>query len=48
MDHTPFIGAAYAVFFIVLLVDALAPVLARHRLVKRLRSRFVREQRRQA
>ncbi len=48
MDHTPFIGAAYAVFFAVLLVDALTPLLARRRLLKRLRSRFVRDQRRQA
>lgn len=48
MDHTPFIGAAYAVFFGVLLFDALTPVFARRRLLQRLRSRFVRDQRRQA
>ena len=48
MSHTPFIVAAYAVFFVVLAIDALTPVLARRRLVQRLRGRLARQRRRNA
>ena len=48
MSHMPFVIGAYAVFFVVLLADAIAPQLARRALLRRLRARFVREQRREA
>ena len=47
MSHAPFVIAAYAVFFVVMLADAVAPVIARRALVRRLRARFVRESRRE-
>jgi heme exporter protein D len=46
MDHTPFIVAAYATFFVVLAFDALGPLLARRRLLRNLRARLVREHKR--
>ena len=46
MSHTPFIVAAYAVFFVALAFDAIAPLLARRRLVERLRGRLTRQRRR--
>lgn len=48
MDHTPFIAAAYAVFFLVLGADAIAPVLARKRLMTGLRNRWLRQATRSA
>ena len=48
MSHTPFIVAAYAVFFIVFLVDALIPVFAKKRVFARLAARDAREARRQS
>jgi heme exporter protein D len=47
MDHTPFIIAAYATFFVVLAFDALAPLIARRRLLRTLRARLVRQQKRE-
>jgi heme exporter protein D len=46
MDHWPFIYAAYAVFFILILIDALGAAGGRRRLLDDLRGRAVREQRR--
>lgn len=43
MSHAPFIAAAYAVFFVVLGYDLLAPALARRQLLRRLRARIARE-----
>ena len=43
MSHAPFIIAAYAVFFVVLGYDLLAPALAKRRLLRRLRARAARE-----
>ena len=48
MSHTPFIVAAYAVFFAVFLADAVAPWLARRRVLRELRARLAREQRRRS
>jgi heme exporter protein CcmD len=46
MNQTPFIVASYVVFLVVLAADALAPWLARRRVLARLRARIRREQRR--
>ena len=46
MSHTPFIVASYVVFAVVFLADALAPWLARRRVLSQLNSRIAREQRR--
>jgi heme exporter protein CcmD len=46
MNHWPFIVTAYAVFFLVLAIDTAAPLLARRRLVARLRGRLTRQRRR--
>jgi len=46
MDQWPFIYAAYAVFFILLLADAIGAASGRRRLLDGLRGRAVREQRR--
>jgi heme exporter protein D len=46
MDHWPFIYAAYAVFFVLLIADALTAASGRRRLLEGLRGRAVREQRR--
>lgn len=46
MDHWPFIYAAYAVFFVLLIADALTAAGGRRRLLSGLRGRAVREQRR--
>jgi len=43
VSHTPFIVAAYAVFFVVLVYDLMAPALAKRRLLQRLRARAARE-----
>jgi heme exporter protein CcmD len=48
MQQTSFIIAAYAVFFTVLLADAVAMLLARRRVLRNLRGRALREQRRSA
>jgi heme exporter protein CcmD len=47
MDHAPFIIAAYATFFVVLAFDALAPFIARRKLLRNLRARLVRQQKRE-
>ena len=46
MSHTPFIVAAYVVFLVVFAADALAPWLARRRVLRGLSARLAREQRR--
>ena len=46
MNHFPFIVAAYLVFTVVFVADAIAPWLARRRVLSQLNSRFAREQRR--
>jgi heme exporter protein CcmD len=46
MDHWPFVYAAYAVFFALILIDALGAARGRRRLLEDLRARAVREQRR--
>ena len=46
MNHFPFIVAAYAVFAVVFLADAIMPWLARRRVLSQLNSRLAREQRR--
>ena len=46
MNHTPFIIAAYAVFAIVFLIDALIPVFTRRRVLAQLAARNARERRR--
>jgi heme exporter protein D len=43
-----YVWPAYAVFFLVLLADTLAPRLRRRRLLRDLRARLVRQQARQA
>ena len=43
MSHTPYIIAAYAVFFAVLAWDLLAPALARRKLLQRLQARMARD-----
>jgi heme exporter protein CcmD len=48
MNHTPFIIAAYAVFFVVFLIDALIPVFTRRRVLAQLAARQARERRRAA
>jgi heme exporter protein CcmD len=48
MDHAPFIIASYAVFFVLLAIDAATPFIARRRLLARLRARLQRQQRREA
>ncbi|HET9485270.1 MAG TPA: heme exporter protein CcmD [Xanthomonadales bacterium] len=48
MSHTPFIVASYVVFVLVFAADAIAPWIARRRVLARLHSRLQREQRRQA
>lgn len=48
MDHAPFIIASYAVFFVLLAIDAATPFFARRRLLARLRARLQRQQRREA
>ena len=48
MNHTPFIIAAYAVFFVVFLVDAMIPVFTRRRVLAQLAARSARERRRAA
>ena len=48
MNHMPFIVAAYAVFFVVFLIDALIPVFAKKRVLARLAARGAREARRQS
>ena len=48
MDHAPFIIASYAVFLLLLAIAAATPVLARRRLLARLRPRLQRQQRREA
>ena len=48
MSHTPFIIGAYAAFFVVLAFDALGPLLARRRLLRNLRARLVRQQKRES
>ena len=48
MSHAPYIIAAYAVFFVVLAIDAVGPLLARRRLLRNLRARFVRQQMRES
>ncbi|AVP97075.1 heme exporter protein CcmD [Ahniella affigens] len=47
MNHTPFIAISYAVFALFLLIDGLAPWLARRTLVRELGQRLKREQKRQ-
>lgn len=46
MNHTPYIVASYAVFFVVLAIDTIGPLLARRRLLRTLRARLVRQQKR--
>jgi heme exporter protein D len=46
MDHWPFIYAAYAVFFTLLVADAVTAAAGRRRLLAGLRGRAIREQRR--
>lgn len=46
MSHAPFIVAAYAVFALVFAADAIAPWLARRRVLARLASRMQRERHR--
>ena len=46
MDHWPFIYASYAVFFILLIVDAIGAGGGRRRLLQGLHGRATREQRR--
>ena len=48
MSHTPFIVAAYAVFALVFLIDALIPVFARRRVLSQLAARDARARRREA
>ena len=48
MNHEPFIIAAYATFFVVFAIDALAPLLARRRLLRNLRARTLRQQKRES
>jgi len=48
MNHMPFIVAAYAVFFVVFLIDALIPVFAKKRVLAQLRARDAREARRRS
>jgi heme exporter protein CcmD len=42
MNPTPFIVAAYAVFFVVLAVDLAAPLLGRRRALERIRAQLKR------
>ena len=42
MSHTPFIAAAYAVFFIVLAFDLAAPLLGKRRALERIRAQLKR------
>ncbi|MGA9341501.1 MAG: heme exporter protein CcmD [Rhodanobacteraceae bacterium] len=42
--YAGYVWSAYAVFFLVLLIDALAPLVRRRRVLAELRSRFVRQQ----
>jgi|GEM_PF-2955788 heme exporter protein D len=46
MDHWPFIYASYAVFFVIMIADAIGAGGGRRRLLHSLRGRAVREQRR--
>jgi heme exporter protein D len=46
-NYAAYVWSAYAVFFVVLAFDALAPVLHRRRLVNELRARLTREAARQ-
>ncbi len=46
MNHFPFIFGSYAVFAVLLLIDALSPWLARRTLVRELGQRLKRENRR--
>ncbi len=47
MSHAPYILAAYVTFFVVLAFDAIGPMLARRRLLRDLRARLVRQQKRE-
>ncbi|HET7845386.1 MAG TPA: heme exporter protein CcmD [Xanthomonadales bacterium] len=47
MSHAPYIIASYAVFFVVFAIDAIGPLLARRRLLRNLRARLVRQQKRE-
>ena len=47
MNHAPYILAAYDTFFVVLAFDAIGPMLARRRLLRDLRARLVRQQKRE-
>ena len=47
MTHAPYILAAYVTFFVVLAFDAIGPMLARRRLLRDLRARLVRQQKRE-
>ncbi|MBK8284349.1 MAG: heme exporter protein CcmD [Ahniella sp.] len=48
MNHFPFILGSYAVFVVLLLIDALSPWFARRTLVRELAQRLKRENRRAA
>ncbi len=46
--YAAYVWPAYAVFFVVLVADYLAPVLRRHRLLRELRARMARQEQREA
>jgi heme exporter protein CcmD len=46
LPHWPFVAGAYAAFFLLLLADALQPLLAARRLRRELAARLAREARR--
>ncbi len=46
--YAAYVWPAYAVFFVVLAMDWLAPVLRRRRLLRELRARMARQQQREA
>jgi heme exporter protein CcmD len=48
MNPAPYIAVAYGVFALVLLVDALTPLLGQRRLLQRLRARLIRQRNRES